>query len=74
MCDFCEKYEKAEPEVKGEGINTAMNNLNLLFGYHETGDGIHLDDDNYLMFDNSSGEYAELGVKIKYCPMCGREL
>jgi len=37
-------------------------------------DGIQIVRGNLLTFDNSSREYAPLGVEINYCPMCGKKL
>ena len=36
--------------------------------------GIRLKGGNKMAFDNSSGEFEELQVEIRYCPFCGREL
>ena len=75
-CRFCEG-KKVAPECFGEGIHTMKTNLLILFGYggeDEGPDGIHLVDSKYLAFDNSSGEYAEMMVKINYCPFCGKRV
>ena len=63
----------------GGGYPTMSTMLYTLFGYdHENDeqikDGIQLRDDNLLVFESSSGEYESLGVRIKYCPMCGVKL
>lgn len=77
-CKFCDR-ELVEAEVSYNGIKTARMMINLLAGaltgeQLDTEDGIRLEDGNILSFDNSSGEYCRLGVKIAYCPFCGRKL
>jgi hypothetical protein len=37
-------------------------------------DGIELKHGNQIVFDNSSGEYAEQSIDINYCPFCGKKL
>ena len=77
-CRFCsENPVKAECTV-GNGIKTMSMMIGMLFGRMSDDDrledGIQLQDGNLLCFDNSSREYVPLGVRIGYCPMCGREL
>lgn len=84
MCDFCEeKFIHSDGTVNGTGCcNTMKMNMNMLFATApedgEEIDGIQLekseDNENYLKFDSSSGEYNQQFIAIKYCPFCGKEL
>lgn len=73
-CPLCEEGKKLDPEYQGEGIGTMAMNLHNLFGSELKHDGIQLQDNNVLMWDNSSGEYAKLGIIINFCPICGRQI
>lgn len=73
MCDYCEGNKPFKAEYSAKGIHTMKMNLNLLFGFGED-DGIAHIKDGILFADTSSGEYAELGFKINYCPMCGKKM
>lgn len=73
MCDYCESKKKFIPEHSGEGIHTMKQNLNWMFGFGEDDTIAHIKN-GILYVDNSSGEYAELGFKIKYCPICGEKM
>lgn len=73
MCEYCEGKKSFEPEYTGKGIHTAQQNLNFLFGFGDNKGIAHIKD-RILYVDNSSGEYAELGFKINYCPNCGEKI
>jgi len=77
MCDFCENGKRVKAEYKGEGNTTCKNMIDMIFrryGFSEDAfDVAHIENDE-MWVDNSSGEYAELGFKISYCPFCGKEL
>ena len=75
MCEFCE-YKRIYPQYGGAGSKTMGLMLRMLGGIDEDyNDGIRLDsEENILWFDNSDGEYAELGIDIQYCPLCGKRL
>lgn len=72
MCEYCEGRKKFCASGKGEGIMTMANMVGRLFGGSES-DIAHIED-GMLWVDNSSGEYAELGFKINYCPNCGERM
>ena len=79
-CRFCcGKPVKAEVTV-GEGIKTMSMMLDMMIGGSSDKhsghlkDGIQLESGNILCFDSSSREYVPLGIRICYCPFCGREL
>lgn len=73
MCKFCEEGKKIKAEYRGEGITTGRNMIDMLFGgFSEDAFQVAHIKEKTLWVDNSSGEYAELGFDIKYCPMCGR--
>lgn len=75
MCKFCEGNERICDEYNKEGLLPARTMITGLFGFGDSKNGIRYDtENNRLGFDNSEGEYAEGFVKIKYCPMCGRDL
>lgn len=73
-CPLCEEGKKLDPEIQGEGRGTAIMNLHNLFGTGFRDDGVQIQDTNVLMWDNSSGEYAKLGIIINFCPICGRRI
>lgn len=77
MCDFCENGKRVKAEYKGEGSTTCQNMIDMIFrryGFSEDAfDVAHIENDE-MWVDNSSGEYAELGFRISYCPFCGKEL
>lgn len=73
MCDYCEGRKAFKAEYSGEGIRTMKMNLDWLLGIGGD-DGIAHIKDGILFADTSSGEYAELGFKINFCPMCGKEI
>ena len=75
MCDFCENGKRVKAEHKGEGIMTCKNMIDIMFGglSKDAFEVAHIENDE-MFVDNSSGEYAELGFKISYCPFCGKEL
>ena len=77
MCDFCENGKRIKADFKGEGIMTGRNMIDSIFygfGFSEDAFEVaHIENDE-MWVDNSSGEYAELGFKISYCPFCGKEL
>ena len=62
-----------------DGFHTMGTMLGILLGTGDENDeklkdGIQLCKGNMLAFESSSGEYESLGVRINYCPLCGREL
>lgn len=79
-CLFCKGQKIPAEGFSGNGIHTMKQNLDLLFGSSkesEPSDYIQLGQDseeNFLLFQNSSDEYAEGRVAIHYCPLCGRDL
>lgn len=75
-CDFCgDNRKRIAPKVMGCGLATMGAQLHALIDdATKPVDGIRLDGVNLIMWDNSYGEYAELGTLINYCPMCGRYL
>lgn len=75
MCEFCEKGKIIKAEYKGAGISTAKNIIDSLFGaIHKDSFKIAHIERGIMWVDNSSGEYAELGFDIKYCPFCGAQM
>ena len=58
-------------------IGMCIDQLGFLFGRVEERDyiynGVQMNG-NVLMFDNSAREYAPLGIRINFCPICGRKL
>ena len=75
MCEFCEEGNKIKAEYKGNGITTARNTICSIFGYfNEDAFNVAYIENGKMFVDNSSGEYAELGFKINYCPFCGKEV
>lgn len=75
MCEFCENGKKIKAEYKGSGVTTCMNMIDIMFGgfSEDAFEVAHIENDE-MYVDNSSGEYAELGFRISYCPFCGKEL
>ena len=72
MCEYCEGRKKFCASGKGEGIMTMANMVGCLFGRSEA--DVARIERGMLWVDNSSGEYAELGFKINFCPMCGARM
>lgn len=72
MCEYCEGKKAFEAECKGDGILTMKMNMNFLFG-GGSNNIAHIED-RIMYVDNSSGEYAELGFRINYCPNCGEKI
>ena len=78
-CSFCQEGKPKHCEFIGTGLPTMMTSLNSLFGRDDDNitdiDSVTFDsEDNTIMWDNSSGEYAKMGCTIVYCPFCGRKL
>lgn len=75
MCDFCENRKRVKAEYKRSGITTCRNMIDVLFGgfSDDAFEVAHIENDK-MWVDNSSGEYAELGFKISYCPFCGAQM
>jgi len=73
MCEYCEGQKKFCADGKGDGIMTMANMLDCLFGGSDGGEVARIER-GMLWVDNSSGEYAELGFKINFCPMCGARM
>lgn len=77
-CDFCETRLFHTMDIRGEGIGTMSDNIQTLFGRSGyTGSGVQLKELNgepVLSYDNSSNEYGDGYLPIRYCPMCGRKL
>lgn len=75
MCEFCESGKNINAEYRGEGILTMKTMIDRMFGAmsDDSFKVAHIEQDK-LWVDNSSGEYAELGFKINYCPFCGAVL
>lgn len=78
-CKFCEgKY--ILPDGPVTKTNTVHQDLAYLYTSQDDAEPwnyIRLIRDEgkpFLVFQNSSGEYVELAVEIKYCPLCGKEL
>ena len=72
MCDYCEGKRAIQAEYCGEGIKTMGMMLGALMGQNEN-NMAHIKD-GILFADTSSGEYAELGFEINFCPMCGEKM
>ena len=76
-CKFC-AGQKVGMDGINEGWRTAMQSIGLLFGVdedEEPHDYIRWDEENKMMWaQTSSGEYADAGFEIQYCPYCGRKL
>ncbi len=78
-CRFCCGEPVSAEVTVGDGIKTMGMMIDMLFGGRRkepesVNNGIQLEDGNMLLFDNSSREYVPLGIRIGYCPLCGREL
>lgn len=75
MCKFCSGKERIKAEYKGDGNTTAVNMIDILFGgIGENSFEVAHIEKGKMWVDNSSGEYAELGFDIKYCPFCGADM
>lgn len=79
MCEFCNGKAKASEVLCGEGVMPAGLMLSRLFSFgrteeSENGDCVAIKDGNVMVYDNSSGEYRFQGIKINYCPICGKKL
>lgn len=72
-CEFCKDGKVAESEYKGDGILPGGVMLRALCGQSSERCGVRLEG-RILYYDNSDGEYAEQGVKINYCPICGERM
>ena len=64
MCNFCEE---------GQLISWKTNKDICLIGKFSISRR-YFYDENILYADNSDGEYASARLKIKFCPLCGKEL
>lgn len=80
-CRFCSGGNVRAEFTVGDGLKTMGMMIGMLFGKFGNEDdpervynGIQLQSGNMLCFDNSSREYVPLGIRIGYCPLCGREL
>ena len=79
-CRFCNGELIPAEETIGGGIMTVMSMVSAFqahFGLDNEPDDsnfIQLKENNLLCFQNSSGEYTTLGVRIEYCPLCGKKL
>lgn len=73
MCDYCEGKKSFIAQYTGKGIHTMKMNLGMMFGFGEDDYIAHIKD-GILYVDNSSKEYAELGFKINFCPICGEKM
>ena len=81
-CAFC-NGEVIEAEYASEGFQTMsmmVDSISSIFGFGKKDkptkckNGIQLQEGNKLYFDSSAREYSLLGIEIKYCPFCGKEL
>ena len=77
-CKFCNGEPRQADELSGGGIKTMGMMIDMLFGSRTERDyaynGIQLKNGNLLCFDNSACEYTVLGIRVNYCPFCGKEL
>ena len=73
MCEYCDGKKTFVAEYTGKGIHTMQQNLNFLLGFGDNKGIAHIKD-RILYVDNSSGEYAELGFEINFCPICGEKI
>ena len=77
-CRFCSGNNVPAECTIGDGFKTMGMMLRMLFGNDDGSadlyNGIQLQSGNMLCFDNSAREYVPLGIRIGYCPLCGREL
>ena len=79
-CRFCSGKSVKAGYSFGGGYHTLHMKLGWLVGSDDDDDeenvieGVQLKRGNLMIFDSSSGEYVRLGVEIKYCPLCGKEL
>ncbi len=75
MCEFCENGKRVKAEFRGEGITTCRNMIDVMFGgFCDDAFQVAYIENGRMFVDNSSGEYAELGFEIKYCPFCGAQM
>lgn len=59
MCEFCKNIKT--------GLLRETNSTNYI--------GIRkLKEEYHLLYNNSNGTLADMGIKIKFCPMCGQNL
>lgn len=72
MCDYCEGKRAFQAEYCGQGIKTTKMMIGALTGNRE--ENVAHIKDGILFADTSSGEYAELGFEINFCPMCGEKI
>lgn len=87
-CNFCEG-KRIVPDRRGNGVLPGRTNVGILaalcgFDVKEDDNYVRLDKDSssydedspqaVMWFNNSAGEYAELGLYINYCPICGKKL
>ena len=75
-CDFCDGHT-INCQCIYSGTVTMKNRMRYMFGKvvdSSKEDGIWMEDGNYLAYDSSSGEYAPQGIRINYCPFCGKQL
>ena len=78
-CRFCSGKIIHNDRRFGDRFSTFKTMLMNWFGENDDEDetlvnGIQLCNGNLLAFDSSGGEYESLGVEIKFCPLCGKEL
>ena len=79
-CRLCSGECVHAEEWRTGGIHTMSMMVGMLTGKmfddddEHLKDGIKLEEGNLLCFDNSSREYTPLGIRISYCPLCGKEL
>ena len=78
-CRFCSGKVIHNDRRFEDGFSTIKTMLMNWFGENDDEDetlvnGIQLRNGNLLAFESSAGEYESLGVEIKYCPLCGKEL
>lgn len=78
-CRFCSGRIIHNGYRFGDGFKTIKTMLMTWFSKSDDEDetlenGIQLRNGNVLAFESSGGEYESLGVEIKFCPLCGKEL
>lgn len=77
MCEFCEGKIIKSTNYEGDILPFRLMFSSIVrcdYSSDEAVNGIFLNEDNMMGFNNSDGEYATQFVKINYCPMCGRDL
>jgi hypothetical protein len=62
MCNFCEEGQKISWESNRDICQ--IGNFSIDRHYYN----------NTLFADSSGGEYASAMLKIKFCPLCGKNL